>query len=436
MNILFVSHSSRIAGAEKMLFYLLKSLPAEKFSCSVIFPGPGPLEKEISGLGVTAHIADLESWFYNPADSPGYPVLNFLAGLRNRVDKIKRIIENNSIDIVITNTLLTPDGAIASQIAGIPHIWWVHEILSTHKDLKPVLSLGMLYSTVASLSDLILCPSEAVRNELNSFIKNPGVPIERIYNGIEIQPPPQSLPGKKGKDVIAIGNISENKGISVLLEAACIVCKEMPDAVFNVIGPMEDKKYCREILSERKKAGLEKNFIFRGFQKDVYKFLDKSDVFVLPSVSEALGIVVLEAMNAGKPVVATKSGGATEMVVDGETGFLVPVNDSRAMAEKIIMLLENSELARKMGNAGYAKVKREFNMRQYVDRFAELLETNISRFKCGKKRPSETICDLIETLDSVGNGYQQILCSKSWRYTAPLRRVANGIRGLKFPKKR
>ena len=295
--------------------------------------------------------------------------------------------------------------------------------MSTHKDIVSVLPLEMFYSTVAFLSDSLFCPSEAVKKELNSFIKNSDIPIERIYNDIDIRPEPQFLSEGSTKTIVTISNISKNKGISVLLESADIVCREIPDAVFQVIGRVEDKEYYKNLLVKRNSMGLEKQFCFKGFQDDVYQFLYTSDVFVSASMSEGLGIVLLEAMNAGKPVVATESGGAAEMVVDGETGFLVPVNDSRIMAERIIALLEKPEDAMNMGRAGYERVKKNFYLQKQVDAFSELLEKQQSQLKTHQIKPSNSVSALVKNLDSIGDEYYRILSSRSWRYTAFLRHI-------------
>jgi glycosyltransferase involved in cell wall biosynthesis len=102
--------------------------------------------------------------------------------------------------------------------------------------------------------------------------------------------------------------------------------------------------------------------LFAGYRDDVPALLAGCDVFCLPSRMEGMPLVVLEAMAQGKPVVATAVGGTGELVVDGETGVLVPPDDVDALAGALARLLSDSELARRMGEAGRARVERDFSL--------------------------------------------------------------------------
>lgn len=175
----------------------------------------------------------------------------------------------------------------------------------------------------------------AVSEDLKRFItKNVGVPSERIkviYNGQDVLPR-MALEKKRrlqdelglGEDeqlVGMVGSLYPVKGHKYLLAAVPRILKAHPHTTFLIVGRGE---LASQLKEEVKRSGLEKQVRFLGFREDVSALLSLMDIFVLPSLSEGLSIALLEAMTAGKPVIATSVGGNPEVVVDGETGFLVP----------------------------------------------------------------------------------------------------------------
>ena len=133
-----------------------------------------------------------------------------------------------------------------------------------------------------------------------------------------------------------------------------------------------------ELKALAAKLGLGEDVIFYGFTADIPSFLATIDVFVLPSLYEGLGVAAIEAMAAGKPVIATRVGGLPELVEDGVTGFLVPPGDSEALANSISRLLSREELMEQMGRNGWERVQRHFTMEQMAkkneDYYYELLQ--------------------------------------------------------------
>jgi glycosyltransferase involved in cell wall biosynthesis len=111
---------------------------------------------------------------------------------------------------------------------------------------------------------------------------------------------------------------------------------------------------------------LEKHVILTGFRTDVLALLKGFDVFVMSSVTEGLGTSLLDAMAAARPIVATTAGGIPEVVIDGETGLLVPPRDAHRMAEAIVALLGNSEERARMGRAGLTRVRERFSAERMV----------------------------------------------------------------------
>jgi glycosyltransferase involved in cell wall biosynthesis len=159
--------------------------------------------------------------------------------------------------------------------------------------------------------------------------------------------------------VAILAVLEERKGHRFLLDAARVL-KERGRRINYVFAGDGSKKAQLQRMVQM--LGLREEVSFVGFVKDVPKFLSSIDVLVLPSLYEGLGVAALEAMAAGKPVVATRVGGLAESIVDGETGFLVPSRDATALAEAIQKLVDNPFMARAMGQKGTARVLSIFTM--------------------------------------------------------------------------
>jgi glycosyltransferase involved in cell wall biosynthesis len=220
--------------------------------------------------------------------------------------------------------------------------------------------------------DRFVTASEAIR----AMLIEDGVPADRtttVHEGIDVdrvvavEPlnvreeywfPPHSL---------IVGNIAAlvpHKGQKYLIDAAALVVREAPEARFLVLGEGE----LRATLEHQvKHLHLSQHVVFAGFRADALAVLKGLDLFVMSSVTEGLGTSLLDAMAAGRPIVATRAGGIPEVVVDRATGLLVPPRDADALAAAILEMLRNEAMRREMAAAGFARVRQRFS----VDRMVE-----------------------------------------------------------------
>jgi len=186
-----------------------------------------------------------------------------------------------------------------------------------------------------------------------------------------------------------VSRLTRLKGLENFLEAAAMVRAHVPAARFLVVGetsPM-DRDYLRELQEYAVRCGVEGSITFTGLRSDVPAVLASLTVSVMPSLNEALSNVVLESMAAGAPTVATRVGGTPEAVVDGVTGILVPPADSAALADAIVHLLKNPQLAAHLGHAARARIADHFSVRRMV-RATEDLYTDLLERKRRKHLPS------------------------------------------------
>jgi glycosyltransferase involved in cell wall biosynthesis len=214
---------------------------------------------------------------------------------------------------------------------------------------------------------------EVVRNSIPS----PGEPrrnIEEMRNELSLA---ADLPV-----VGMIGRVSPWKGQEIFVRAAAILRSEGVPCQFVAIGGVFDnERHHLDRLQETiRSLNLESLVKIEGFRKDARELIAAFDVLVLPSIlPEPFGLVVAEAMAAGKPVIATRHGGPTEMVVEGETGFLIPPNDASALASAIQNLLAHPEEAARLGRSARRRFLEHFEMREYIGRIESLYHATALR---------------------------------------------------------
>jgi glycosyltransferase involved in cell wall biosynthesis len=221
--------------------------------------------------------------------------------------------------------------------------------------------------------------AEDVRRFLADRIGVPREKLRTIYNGIDVKTACCADDGVRVRHELGIpertpvlgtiANLYPVKGHTFLLKAAAEVARAVPLAVWLLAGR---GRLLGELEDEARRLGIADQVRFLGFRDDAAALLQAVNVFILPSLSEGLPVAVLEAMAAGKPVVATDVGGNREVIVDGQTGFLVPPRDAGALAARTITLLTDKSLADRYGAEGQARVREEFSLERMVSAYEEL----------------------------------------------------------------
>lgn len=182
---------------------------------------------------------------------------------------------------------------------------------------------------------------------------------------------PQSIPV-----AMSVGRLDSVKGHVYFVDAAAIVAKDVPDAVCVLVGSGSEEEVLRRRAAELR---LGERLIFLGRRTDVGRLLCAADVFVLPSLYEGFGLAAAEAMAAGLPVVGTRVGGLPEVVVDGETGFLVPPKSAEALAVPVVRLMRDVSLRSKLGEAGRRRFRLLFTAQRMVQAFEGLYTECLDR---------------------------------------------------------
>jgi L-malate glycosyltransferase len=227
--------------------------------------------------------------------------------------------------------------------------------------------------------DCFICASDAIRK----MIVADGVPEQRavtVHEGIDLGRVEAAPPAPLHEELFlphgapVVGNVAAlvpHKGQRHLIEAAALVVRQVPDARFVIAGEGELRPTLERLIREHR---LEKHVLLAGFRPDVLSLHKAFDIFVMSSITEGLGTSLLDAMAAGKPIVATNTGGIPEVVVDGETGRLVQPRDHQAMADAIVALLKDPALRARMGAAGLARAQRRFSAERMVAQTVRVYE--------------------------------------------------------------
>jgi glycosyltransferase involved in cell wall biosynthesis len=169
--------------------------------------------------------------------------------------------------------------------------------------------------------------------------------------------------------VISVGRLDSVKGHIYLVEAAARVREAVPNARFLLVGSGPEESRLRRRAAE---LNMGDGLIFAGLRHDVARLLAAADVAVLPSLYEGFGLAAVEAMAAGMPVVGTRVGGLPEVIVDGETGLLVPPASPEGMAEAVIRLCRDADLRRRLGDAGRERHAQRFTLDRMIREFENI----------------------------------------------------------------
>ena len=417
IRILIVMHGVGRGGVEQSLFTLCKYLDKERFELIVAVPEDGPLTETLSGMGIKTLITPLEWWtpiWFFFGERHYY---KFLAGLKQRVDNLVKIINENDINVVHTSTLPVIDGAIAAKISGRPHIWHLHGRFngSASSSFGTYFPIDVIYRIVDQLSWQIVAVSQIVKDFLSSYITPSKIKL--IYNGIDIdkfngkrslsKSLIEEFPTLKNKVLVGlVGRIARVKGIEDYVEAAIEVLKLRDDVGFLIVGPEEDKTLGQKVRKRVDSLHLADKIIFTGYRKDIPGLLQEIDLVVCSSLKEGFPYSCLEAMAASKALVATKCGGPNELVVDGEMGYLVDVGKADKLARAILKAVENPEAMKLMGEKGRQRIEEFFEAQIYAQHFENLYNNAVKESGPHVSDTStweEIILNLASNLGNIGN---------------------------------
>jgi glycosyltransferase involved in cell wall biosynthesis len=311
--------------------------------------------------------------FVERATATGIPVRLVPLGRSFRVDaaaRYARFLRLEHADLLHTHGHLAANvlGRVGARLAHIPVVAHMHIENAFRSDLPGRALQIALDDVTARLCTRILVVSQATRRAL----ERQGYPrgrMEVVYNGVALERA-EPIRLVDAPTVVHVARLAPVKGQRELIDAVAML-----GGVHTVLVGRDLEQagaYERELRDVAKRAGVAERVHFTGYREDVPGILAGADLVALPSWIEGLPLVVLEAMAQTRPVVATSVGGTPELVVDGETGLLVPPRNVDALAAALRELLDDPERARQLGEAGRARAVQRFSEQAMTHRVLEV----------------------------------------------------------------
>jgi N-acetyl-alpha-D-glucosaminyl L-malate synthase BshA len=292
------------------------------------------------------------------------------------------IMVRERVDLIHTHWLLPQGfiGALIHRIAGIPHIATVHG--SDLAVIRKSPFLTKVCSFIIHHSDAVTVNSRYIREQMISLVPASEQKIQIIPMGIDpeyFHVCSRAHDVKKPRSeriILNIGRLIELKGTRYLIEAMPVVVQAFPDAKLIIIGSGPEEERLVNLVQE---LYMNDHIQFHGTIRhdELTPYYQNADVFVLPSIiiagtTEGLGVVLLEAMASGCPVIGSNVGGIPDIITDGENGFLVPEQRPDILAEKIVQIFTDTELQNKFRNNGLIRVHNAFSWESISKKFSEV----------------------------------------------------------------
>jgi glycosyltransferase involved in cell wall biosynthesis len=376
-RLLVVSHVAEIGGAERGIIRKLGSLDRTLFEPSFACPFEGPLTRELAEIGVQVHTGYPSKELLNIRRSSlgdnRLLMLKYPVAFLSSIIRLARLIRSGGYDVVLADSAKADIYAtLAGRLARRPVAWHIHDIYKEPTFSR--LNLWMLRTLASCFTARIVSVSEAAKEAMVALGVS-GQKIQTVYNGIDMEllertREPSEVRAELGIEPDApvagmVGRLVDWKGPDYFIRAAARVAESIPQARFLLVGAATfgEESYLDGLKSLCRELGMEDRVIFTGFRRDVLDLMKAMDVVVHASIEpEPFGQVLLEAMAAGRPTVATTGGGVSEIIDDGVTGLLVPPADAGALAGAIASILKDRGKAVEMGEAGRHKVVESFTV--------------------------------------------------------------------------
>jgi glycosyltransferase involved in cell wall biosynthesis len=362
LKLLFVIDNLEFGGGERVFAQIIKGLPPDKYEISLASCPGEQFHQAIGNRQVQFFPTDFSKRF------------NF-----SLVPTLSKIIKKNEIQIVHGQGARSEFSArLASRLEGNSRYVSTIAMPVEGFDVGPIRK--KIYSLLDHFSerfvDRFLVVSDVLRDKM---IRGHGIPAEkvvRIYNGIEVDyylSQGQNATREKirnefniGGDTLLIAAVARlvwQKGFEFLIQAIPKVLNQISRTKVLIVGEGA-LLHNLEALAER--LAVKRHLVFAGFRGDIKEILSAIDILVIPSLVEGFPMITLEGMAMAKPIIATRIDGIQEQIVDGKSGILIPPRDQDAIAEAILRLSTDKELAQELGLESRRRVEKEFTVERMV----------------------------------------------------------------------
>ena len=344
-HILFVSPVGELGGAEQVALSYARLLPQKNYQVSLALLRPGKLEHIAREQGIEVHVFPKEYRFRD------------LASVVRSVLWLCALVKSQKVDLLHANHASHFIANLAARLSRIKQIWHLYDY---PYEWDPIDQVNRRFS-----ADFNIYMTEKTRSGYVNQAKIPSAIISPDCVDVKaIQQIPKDRSTRTRYDLgaapyfLTVARLQEHKGHSYLIDAAKQVATHRSDVLWLIVGKasgIEQDRYLSTLLEQVRKQGLEQRVRFLGFVDDnnLASLRQEALALVHPATSEGYGLVLIEAMAAGTPVIAAAADGPKEIIQDRNNGLLVPVRDPMALGAAMICLLENETLRQTLIAGGY-----------------------------------------------------------------------------------
>ncbi|MDY0079363.1 MAG: glycosyltransferase family 4 protein [Ignavibacteriaceae bacterium] len=368
INVMLMIDAAGLGGGQKHVLWLAQKLEKERFKVTVACEGNGWLVHEL-------HKSNIRHYAINISNR-----LNI-----KELFKIRGIIKREKPMILHTHggTAGFYGRLAAIFLSNVKKVHTYHGIHYLNHEMNLSKRIfKWIDKLFLGLTDRVICVAISDLNEgIKAGVVNKGG-AEVIYNGIEVDSYKDGIKKEqKGEEVIigSIGRLHIQKGYKYLIDAAAILANRLPNIKFHIIGEGEERNELAARIHER---GLDGIFLLKGSRENVNEELAMMDIFVLPSLWEGLPIVLLEAMAAKKPIIATRVNGTVEIIQNEKNGLLVAPENTEELADGIERLIKNTKLRDSVAEEALKNVTKEFSIKKCVSQTENVYNRIWGKIKC------------------------------------------------------
>jgi glycosyltransferase involved in cell wall biosynthesis len=364
---LFLCQNLGVGGAEELILGASTALPSVGVESGVVaLSRRGPIADEIAAAGVPVHLVSGQPGPRDPA--------SFV--------RLVRLLQRERPDVVHTFLIVAGIyGRLAAFAAGVPLVLAAEQNVYERKPKRHALFERLL----ATRTYRVVACCEVVGRFYQQQVGVSGSKIAVLYNAVRFGRLPKPADAVSARMALGLppdalvlgtlGRLTEQKGQRVLLRAVAELARTIPNVTLFLAGAGS----LRESLeAEAASLGIAERVRFLGLRRDRETLYAAMDIFVLPSRWEGLSLALVEAMGAGRAVVATAVGGNPEVVQDGRTGLLVPTDDYHALTDALTHVALDRDLRNALGDAAAADVRARFSIEQHVAQLAALYRQGLA----------------------------------------------------------
>ena len=387
-TVLYLDHTGKLGGAEFALARLMRSIDRVIVDPVVLFAEDGDAVQLLRDTGAECHVLEMGGKMLKARKDTlkAFAILHpgRFFGLLAYSYKVARFAKERKVQIIHTNSLKAHVyGGLAGWIAGIPVVWHIRDFID--RSYLPQAAVVCIRTLARFVPSYVIAVSNSVMEKLHlgggqkefpagqgserpsarpgkltSLVVHDGLSSDELVERDEEE---FSKCWPEAVRIGIVGRLAPWKGQHVFLRAAAALLKAGHRVRFKIVGAplFGEDDYERELRDMVKSLGIEDEVEFMGFQSNIPAVLRDLEMLVHASTSaDPCPNTILEGMAGGLPVVGSNGGGVPELIVDGETGLLVPMGDPESLTSALKSLLDDPPRARRMGHAGYLRVRRDF----------------------------------------------------------------------------